>query len=79
MLAQYAQRIKDAPREVILSRSLLLSCAMYATAAIPLSMPISHPLLLIPTPLTTPRSMGSRIGVHVTFSFGLPGTVRYQL
>jgi hypothetical protein len=78
MLAQYAQRIKDAPREVILSRSLLLSCAMYATAAIPLSMSISH-LLLIPTLLTTPRSMGSRIGVHVTFTFGLPGTVRYQL
>jgi hypothetical protein len=36
-------------------------------------------LLLIPTLLTTLRSMGSRIGVHITFSFGLPGTVWYQL
>ena len=37
MLADYTKRIKDAPREVILSPALLLSCAMYATAAIPLS------------------------------------------
>jgi hypothetical protein len=37
MLADYNRRIKNAPREVILSPSLLLSCAMYATAAIPLS------------------------------------------
>lgn len=37
MLADYSRRIKITPREVILSPSLLLSCAMYATAAIPLS------------------------------------------
>ncbi|KAJ5229865.1 hypothetical protein N7489_010573 [Penicillium chrysogenum] len=37
MLADYSRRIKNAPREVILSPSLLLSCAMYATAAIPLT------------------------------------------
>ncbi|KAK9849635.1 putative quinate permease [Penicillium brevicompactum] len=37
MLAHYTKRIKDAPREVILSPALLLSCAMYATAAIPLT------------------------------------------
>ncbi|KAJ5758225.1 uncharacterized protein N7511_006919 [Penicillium nucicola] len=37
MLADYRRRIKNAPREVILSPMLLLSCAMYATAAIPLT------------------------------------------
>lgn len=36
-LAQYVAKIKAAPREVILSRKLLLSAFMYATAAIPLS------------------------------------------
>lgn len=39
MLADYGRRIKNAPREVITSPLLLLSCAMYATAAIPLSKP----------------------------------------
>ena len=36
-LAEYARKIRSAPREVILSRPLLLSAMMYATAAIPLS------------------------------------------
>lgn len=36
-LAEYGRKIKSAPREVILNHSLLLSAAMYATAAIPLS------------------------------------------
>lgn len=36
-LAEYGRKIKTAPREVILSRSLLLSVMMYATAAMPLS------------------------------------------
>lgn len=34
---QYGKKMKDVPREVVLSPILLLSCAMYATAAIPLS------------------------------------------
>lgn len=38
MLADYGRKIKAAPREVMLSRTLLLSCFMYATTAIPLSM-----------------------------------------
>ena len=42
MLADYSRRIKSAPREVILSPTLLLSCAMYATAAIPLSESTTH-------------------------------------
>ncbi|CAG8021780.1 unnamed protein product [Penicillium salamii] len=34
---QYGKKMKDVPREVVLSPILLLSCAMYATAAIPLT------------------------------------------
>lgn len=41
MLAEYSRKIKSAPRQLILSRSLLFSCMMYATAAIPLSKSIS--------------------------------------
>lgn len=40
-LAEYSRKIKSAPREVILSRRLLLSAMMYATAAIPLSKSIT--------------------------------------
>lgn len=36
-LAEYARKIRSAPRAVILSRPLILSAMMYATAAIPLS------------------------------------------
>lgn len=38
MLTEYGRKIRAAPREVMLSRTLLLSCFMYATTAIPLSM-----------------------------------------
>lgn len=52
MLAEYGRKIKAAPREVMLSRSLLLSCFMYATSAIPLSMwPISRCIVFILTML----------------------------
>ncbi|KAJ6123231.1 hypothetical protein N7512_005696 [Penicillium capsulatum] len=36
-LAEYARKMRSAPREVIFSRPLLLSAMMYATAAIPLT------------------------------------------
>lgn len=42
ILAEYGRKIQSAPREIILSRNLLLSCVMYATAAIPLSKSISR-------------------------------------
>lgn len=42
-LADYHRKIKSAPREVILSRPLLLSAMMYAAAAIPLSELIPMP------------------------------------
>ncbi|KAI9926523.1 hypothetical protein MW887_004291 [Aspergillus wentii] len=36
-LADYGKKIRSAPREVVFSRTLLLSAMMYATAAIPLT------------------------------------------
>ncbi|KAJ6094927.1 hypothetical protein N7467_002440 [Penicillium canescens] len=70
MLAQYAQRIKDAPREVILSRSLLLSCAMYATAAIPLTWDQGSASTL-PSLLGFQEQFGisSKLGAHSTKNF----------
>lgn len=36
-LANYGRQIRNAPREVIFSRSLILSSMMYASAAVTLS------------------------------------------
>lgn len=53
IFAEYGRKIQSAPREVILSRNLLLSCVMYATAAIPLSKSIQFPRTVhkVPTPV----------------------------
>lgn len=51
ILAEYGRKIQSAPREIILSRNLLLSCVMYATAAIPLSKSISPSVFVRKVPV----------------------------
>lgn len=58
MLAEYSRKIKSAPRQLILSRSLLFSCVMYATAAIPLSKSI-----LTSIPYSNPIDDGPQHGI----------------
>jgi hypothetical protein len=37
-VARYVRAIKQSPREIIFSRRLLVSAALYATAGVPISM-----------------------------------------
>ena len=81
-LAEYSRKIRAAPREVIFSRSLLLSAMMYATTAIPLSESFlaSCAGLSQPTSIDTiVHSMGSRICGHSLLSIRFPTTFRHQL
>lgn len=84
ILADYGRKIQSAPREVILSRSLLLSCVMYATAAIPLSKsrlpyPTNRSQGPCPYILTVVlHSMGPGVCIHNAFSKRVPAALRDQ-
>lgn len=67
-LADYGKKIRSAPREVVFSRTLLLSAMMYATAAIPLS-ELSQ-LRCFAASLTQ-YSMGSRLRIDCFLSLKL--------
>ena len=81
-LAEYSRKIRAAPREIIFSRSLLLSAMMYATTAIPLSESLLGSIAGLSQSTgidTIVHSMGSRICGHRLLSIRFPATFRHQL